>query len=206
MKPSLQTHAQAGAHASPWSLRRRFALLAWGCVWSLACSWTPKPLNPWRLLVLRLFGATIRGTPFVHQRARIQQPWNLTLHDGACLGDGAQAYSLGPIVLYEDATVAQEAYLCTGTHDFTQPHLPLQSAPIVVGRGAFVGARAFVLPGLTLGARCIVGAMSVVTRDVPPGAIVAGNPARLLGQRPIAGDKAGETPMAASGVKGPRRA
>jgi putative colanic acid biosynthesis acetyltransferase WcaF len=135
-------------------------------------------------LVLRLFGAKIHGMPFVHQRARIQQPWNLTLHNRACLGDGANAYSLGRIELHEDSTIAQEAYLCTGTHDFLQAHLPLQTAPIVVERGAFVGARAFVMPGLTLGARCIVGAMSVVTRDVPPGAIVAGNPARTLGHRP----------------------
>lgn len=178
MKPELHTHVQADAQASPWSFRRRCALLAWDYTWSLTCRWTPKPLNPWRLLVLRLFGAKLHGTPFVHQRARIQQPWNLTLHDRACLGDGANAYSLGPIVLHEDATIAQEAYLCTGTHDFTQRHLPLQTAPIVVGRGAFVGARAFVMPGVTLGERCIVGAMAVVTRDVQPGTVVAGNPAR----------------------------
>jgi len=183
MKPNLETLYQANAQASPWTFRRRCALLAWDLAWSLTCRWTPKPLNPWRVLVLRLFGAKIHGTPFVHQRARIQQPWNLTLHDRACLGDGANAYSLGPIVIHEDATIAQEAYLCTGTHDFSQQHLPLQIAGIVVERGAFVGARAFVLPGLTLGERCIVGAMSVVTRDVAPGAVVAGNPARSVAPR-----------------------
>ncbi|HSY54119.1 MAG TPA: putative colanic acid biosynthesis acetyltransferase [Opitutaceae bacterium] len=185
MKPNLQTHTQSDAYASPWSLRRRLTLLTWDCVWPLTCAWTPKPLNPWRLLVLKLFGTEIHGTPFVHQHARIQQPWNLVLHHRACLGDRATAYSLDRIVLHEGATVAQEAYLCTGTHDFTQAQLPLQTGPIVVGRGAFVGARAFVLPGLTLGAHCIVGAMSVVTRDVAPGEIVAGNPARTLGQHPV---------------------
>ena len=196
MSSKLHTHLQADAHTSPWSLRRRFALLAWDCAWSLTCRWTPKPLNPWRLLVLRLFGATIHGRPFVHQRARIQQPWNLTLHHGACLGDRANAYSLDRIVLHEDATIAQEVYLCTGTHDFTQAHLPLQTAPIVVERGAFVGARAFVMPGLTLGAHCLVGAMSVVTRDVPPGARVAGNPARVIGNWPISERGSGGNPDA----------
>ena len=205
MKPVLQTHFQPDARTSPWSWRRRFALLAWDCAWSLTCRWTPKPLNPWRLLVLRLFGAKILGTPFVHQRARIQQPWNLTLHDRACLGDGANAYSLGPIVIHENATIAQEAYLCTGTHDFSQSHLPLQTAPIVVERGAFVGARAFVLPGLTLGAHCLVGAMAVVTRDVPPGAVVAGNPARILHFRPVRGEKPGDSLMPASADNGARR-
>jgi len=179
----LTTHDQAGAYESPWSFRRRLALLLWEFVWPVACGWTPKPANAWRLLVLRCFGATIRGRPFVHARARIQQPWNLTLHHRACLGDRAGAYSLAPIEIGADATVAQEAYLCTGTHDFASPRLSLQTAPIRIGRGAFVGARSIILPGLTLGEGCVVGAAAVVTRDVAPYAIVAGNPARQIGTR-----------------------
>lgn len=184
MDSPLHTHVQADAYASPWTPRRRIALLAWGGAWPLLCGWTPKPLNPWRIFVLRCFGADIRGTPFVHSRARIAQPWNLVLHHRACLGDGAAAYSLGRIELREGATVAQEAYLCTGTHDFSSAELPLQTAAIVIGRGAFVGARAFVLPGVTLGENCVVGAMAVVTRDVAAGARVAGNPARRIGVNP----------------------
>jgi putative colanic acid biosynthesis acetyltransferase WcaF len=205
MKPGFHTHAQADAYASPWPLRRRIELLAWDYAWALTCRWTPTPFNPWRLLVLRLFGAEIHGTPFVHQRARITQPRNLVLHHRACLGDGAHAYALGRIVLHEEATIAQEAYLCTGTHDFAAAHLPLQTAPITVGRGAFVGARAFVLPGLTLGERCVVGAMALVTRDVAPEAIVAGNPARVLGLRRLPDEAPAETPMPPSADSGLRR-
>jgi putative colanic acid biosynthesis acetyltransferase WcaF len=183
MKPAIQTHSQASAYDSPWSLRRRLALLAWDYVWALTCAWTPKPLNPWRLFVLKIFGAKIQGRPFVHQRARIQQPWNLTMHHRACLGDRATAYTLAEIILQEGCTIAQEAYLCTGTHAFDQPNLPLQTAPIVVGREAFVGARAFVLPGITIGERSVVGAAAVVTKDIEAGFVVAGNPARPLGKR-----------------------
>jgi putative colanic acid biosynthesis acetyltransferase WcaF len=186
MKRAIQTHPQASAYDSPWPLRQRVALLVWDYCWALTCAWTPKPFNPWRLLVLRLFGAKIHGTPFVHQRARVQQPWNLTLHHRACLGDGANAYSLDRIVLHEGVTIAQEVYLCTGTHDFSQPHIPLQTAPIVVEADAFVGARAFVLPGVTLKARCVVGAASVVTRNVDADTVVAGNPARVIGTRTAA--------------------
>ncbi len=153
-------------------------MLAWDFAWPLLCRWTPKPLNPWRLLVLRVFGATIQGTPFVHQRARLQMPWNVELHDRACVGDRANLYSLDRITLHAGSLVAQEAYLCTGTHDLQDAEWPLLTAPIVVGERAFVGARAFVLPGVTIGARAVVGAMSVVTRDVAPEVTVRGNPAR----------------------------
>lgn len=187
MTPTLTRHRQASAYASPWSPRKRAALLLWQIVWPLACGWTPKPCNAWRLLVLRIFGAQIHGRPFVHSRARIAQPWNLTLHHRACLGEYSTAYSLGKIEIGADATIAQEAYLCTGTHDFTSPTLALQTAPIHVGRGAFVGARSFILPGLKLGEGCVIGAASVVTKNVPAYAIMAGNPARRIGDRPPGG-------------------
>ena len=174
------TRPQSSPCQSPWTLRFRMRMLLWECSWTLLCSWTPKPLNRWRLFLLRLFGARIHGTPFVHQRARIAIPWNLVLHHRACLGDGANAYSLDRIEIGEAATVAQEAYLCTGTHDFADSALPLVTRPIVVGRDAFIGARSFVMPGVTIGQGAIVGACSVVTRDVAAGVRVAGNPARIL--------------------------
>lgn len=164
--------------ASPWSRRSRVALLAWEYAWMVLCQWTPKPLNAWRLAVLRAFGAKIHGRPFVHQRARIQIPWNVTLGDGACLGDRAALYSLDKIEVQARAVIAQEAYICTGTHDFTSPALPLLTAPVRIMEGAFVGARAFVMPDVTIGAGAVVGACAVVTRDVAPGARVKGNPAR----------------------------
>jgi putative colanic acid biosynthesis acetyltransferase WcaF len=144
----------------------------------LLCSWTPKPANAWRLFWLRVFGAKMDGRPFVHGRARIQIPWNLTLADGACVGDRANLYSLDHITLGPNCVIAQEAYLCTGTHDFSHDSLPLQTAPIAVGEKAFVGARAFVMPGISIGKRSVVGACSVVTRNVEEGIRVKGNPAR----------------------------
>ena len=178
MPSPLYTHPQKSPYESPWSYREKMGMALWQLSWTLFCVWTPKPLNPWRLLWLRLFGATIHGKPFVHQRARIAIPWNLTMHDLACLGDRANAYSLGQIEIHRDATVAQEAYLCTGTHQFDSPTRALQTAKITIGEGAFICARAFILPGMNIGSKAIVGACAVVTRDVPAGIRVAGNPAK----------------------------
>lgn len=171
---------QKPGNRSPWTLGFRVRMLAWEAAWTVLCYWTPKPLNPWRLAILRIFGARIEGTPFVHQRARIQIPWHVELQDGACVGDRANLYSLDRITLGAGALVAQEAYLCTGTHDLADPEWPLLTAPIMLGERAFVGARAFVLPGVMIGARAVVGAASVVTKDVAPGATVCGNPAKRI--------------------------
>ena len=140
-------------------------------------------MNEWRLFWLRVFDAKIDGKPFVHQRARIALPWNLTLHDRACLGDRANAYSLAEIEIGARATIAQEAYLDTGSHDFNRPELPLVVAKITIGEDVFIGARAFVLPGVTIGARSVVGACSVVTHNVPEDVIAAGNPCKVLRKR-----------------------
>ena len=134
--------------------------------------------------MLKIFGANLLGTPFIHSTAKIQIPWNLTMKHRACLGECANAYSLGKIKILEGATIAQEAYLCTGTHDFNNPSLQLITKPITVGKNSFIGARAMILPGVSIGDQAIVGAMSVVSRDVPDHQIVVGNPAKKIGERP----------------------
>lgn len=176
---SLTTHSASAIRrgASPWSFQTRVGLFIWELVWSIFCVWTPKPCNPWRLIILRLFGAKIQGNPFVHQRARIQIPWNLEIEASVSVGDRTHLYSLDLIRLGRGCIVAQEAYLCTGTHDLSLETRPLMTAPIFVGAEAFIGARAFILPGITLGEGSVVGACSVVTRNVPARACVFGNPA-----------------------------
>ena len=61
--------------------------------------------------------------------------------------------------------------------------MPLAVGKITIGEDAFVGARAFVMPGIKIGARAIVGACSVVTKDVPENVVAAGNPCRILHPR-----------------------
>ena len=102
----------------------------------------------------------------------------------ACLGEHVNAYSLGKIKVLEGATIAQEAYLCTGTHDFKNPTMQLITKKIIIGENSFVGARAMILPGVCIGEKVIVGAMSVVSKDVPDHQVVAGNPAKKIGERP----------------------
>ena len=173
-------YSQNSRSSSPWTLSYRLRMLLWEYCWPLLCSWTPKHFYLWRLFVLRCFGAVIFGRPFVHQRARIEHPWNLTLHSNSTIGDRSHLYCLGHIEVYSGACVAQEVYVCTATHDLSDPSMSLLTSPITICSGAFIGARAFILPGIIIGEGAIVGACSVVTKNVPPGSTVVGNPARIL--------------------------
>ena len=173
-----KTNYQLCSYRSPWSISRRLRQVIWEWVWFFFCEWTPKPCNPWRLFILRCFGAKLNGIPFVHQRSRIDHPWNLTMHDKACLGDRAHAYCLGEVEIGPRACVAQEAYLCTGSHDLKATNWPVQTESIHIGADVFIGARAFLLPGVVVGKKAVIGACAVVTRNVASGICVVGNPAR----------------------------
>lgn len=182
-KTTIPSADQEKAYQSPWTSGQRIGMFLWDCCWLILCRWTPKPLNFWRLIWLRIFGATIKGNPFVHQRARIALPWNLTLYDRACLGDRSNAYTLGEIEIRARATVAQEAYLCTGTHNFDDPALTLRTGKITIGEDAFIGARAFIQPGIRIGRGSVIGACSIVTKDMPDDMICVGNPCEPLKPR-----------------------
>lgn len=179
----LKDPAQADAYTSPWPLRERLAMAAFALAWTLACRWTPGPLNAWRLLVLRIFGCRIEGRPYVARTCRIRTPWLLELRHRSCLGPESEVYNLDLCVLGERSTVAQQAYLCGGSHDFSLRSLPLVVGPIEIGADAFVGVRAVVMPGVSIGEGAVAGAAAVVTRDVPPWTVVAGSPARTIGTR-----------------------
>jgi putative colanic acid biosynthesis acetyltransferase WcaF len=179
----LDVKFQASAYASPWTLRTRIGVAAFSLAWTLLARWTPKPLSPWRVLLLRLFGARVEGTPFVASSAIVKMPWQLVLEDRACLAPGCEVYNLGPCIVRARATVAQYVYLCGGTHDLSREELPLATGAIDVGADAFIGAKAIVLPGVRIGEGAVIGAGSVVTKDVDPWTTAAGNPAKPIGPR-----------------------
>ncbi|NJL16283.1 MAG: hypothetical protein HC938_02885 [Nitrospira sp.] len=77
-------------------------------------------------------------------------------------------------------TVSQYSFLCTASHDYRLDGMPLVTAPIAIGRHAWIAADAFIGPGVTVGERAVVGARASVFRHVDPWTVVGGNPARLI--------------------------
>jgi putative colanic acid biosynthesis acetyltransferase WcaF len=172
-----RTHAPQGRRIG--YLLKRFL---WSCVQLPFWPKMPRILSPLRIMILRLFGARI-GRGCVVGSARIWVPWNLELQESAAIANGAEIYNLAPVRIGAHSVVSQGSYLCTATHDYTKPDFPLYSKEIIVGSNSWIAADAFIAPGITVGEGSVVGARSVVTKDVPPWTVCAGNPCRFIKER-----------------------
>ena len=170
---------KANRAETKWSRREQVLRVLWGSVLPLFLL-SPRPLWGWRRFLLRLFGASIGPGVHIYPSARITMPWNLEIGASAAVGDRAILYALGPIAIGARATISQNAHLCAGTHDISDPARPLLKPPITIGSDAWVCADAFVGPGVAVGDGAIVGARAVAMKDVPAHTIVAGNPAHQI--------------------------
>lgn len=83
----------------------------------------------------------------------------------------------------DDVSIGPEASILTLGHDPQSPEFADRGGDVIIGNRVWIGYRAMILPGLKIGDGAVVGAGAVVTKDVEPFAIVAGNPARKIGER-----------------------
>ena len=168
-----------------FSARNRFARMLWGIVYTIFFKYSPRPLHQWRSLLLRLFGAKVGKGVHVYPGVKIWAPWNIEFGDECGVGGGAILYSQGKIILGYRCIISQGAYICTGSHDYTKQGHPLITAPITVEALAWVAAEAFIHPGVTIGEGAVIGARSVVIKDMPAWTVCAGNPCKVLKNRVI---------------------
>jgi putative colanic acid biosynthesis acetyltransferase WcaF len=168
----------------PYSRGEYLRRFGWTLVQALLIRTSPGRAMGWRRFWLQLFGAKVGKLSGIRPTTRVFHPWLLTLADYVILGDGVTVYNLGHVTVGEHTVVSQNVHLCAGTHDYTKPDLPLIRSTITIGRGVWVCSDAFIGPDVSIGDNTVVGARSVVTKDVEPGVVVAGNPARVVKQRP----------------------
>ncbi|HEU4344424.1 MAG TPA: DapH/DapD/GlmU-related protein, partial [Candidatus Binatia bacterium] len=100
--------------------------------------------------------------------------------------------SLDKIKIGNNCCISQGTYFCTGNHDWTDPAFGLVVKPIVVEDGAWVGARATVLPGVTIASHSIVAAGTVISKDTEPYMIYSGNPPVAVKKRVICEKSGGQ--------------
>ncbi len=170
------------------SLTSKIARIVWNVVWFLLFRPTPNRMrlfSAWRIFLLRLFGAKIGKHCVVMNSVLVWQPWKLSIGDYVALSEEVNCYTVDQITIGNQTTVSREAFLCCASHDVTSPIMELTYAPITIGSNAWLGARAFICPDVTVGDGAVVAACGVVTKDVDPWTMVGGNPAQFIKKREL---------------------
>lgn len=169
----------------PYSIRFYVKRVLWEVVQTTLIRYSTRRAHGWRRFWLRVFGAKMHDTAMTKSSTSIKHPWLLEMGYFTVLAEDVVVYNLGPLSIGDHTVVSQNVHICNGTHDYTQPDLPLLRPTARIGHGVWICADAFIGPGVTVGDNSIVGARACVMRDVPPGMIVSGNPAKVVKERPM---------------------
>jgi putative colanic acid biosynthesis acetyltransferase WcaF len=157
----------------------------WVAVQSSLFRWSPRPWHGFRARLLKLFGAEIPepGKVVVFPTVSVIFPSKLKLAPRSMVGPNVIIYNLAVISLSRGANISQNCHLCAGTHDHAKWSMPLVAKPIEIGENAWLGADVFVGPGVSIGELCVVGARSVVIKNLPARTVCAGNPCKVIKDR-----------------------
>jgi maltose O-acetyltransferase len=126
---------------------------------------------------------------------------NINIEKGAYFGDGSQieigdnsgiginCRVCGPVKIGNNVMMGPEVIVLTVSHKSDRTDIPMREQghiepePVTIGDDVWIGTRVIIMPGITVGKGAIIGAASVVTKDVPEYSIVCGNPARVIKSR-----------------------
>lgn len=157
--------------------------LLYGAIWLATSLMSYSPLHWSRLAFLRLLRGRISPRCILYAGVMVRSPWRLTIEDGTVVGHGCHLDARGGLHLGRHVNVSSEVNIWTNEHDAQAADFRIISAPVTIGDHAWLGNRAIILPGVTVGEGAIVCSGAVVTKDVAPFTIVGGVPARPIGSR-----------------------
>lgn len=191
------THSEAGARPvnvdltqsiTHWGWRMKIVRGLWTYGMEPVVRWLPKSCSFIRIGALRLFGARIGKRCLVLPGVRVLMPWHLSLDEFVAIGRSVEVYNFAHVRIRRMTVVSQRCFLCTGSHDYLDPTMPLIWKPIDIGSECWVAAEAFIGPGVSIANGVVVGARTAVSRSIgTPWTVWAGNPAKFIKTRHMKG-------------------
>lgn len=125
-----------------------------------------------------------RGATF-HMGARFFQPNNIEIGEGTIVGDHAFFDGRAKIKIGRQVDIASQVMIYNSEHNLSDPTFKATEEPVAIGDYVFIGPRAIIMPGVSIGNGAIVAGAAVVTKDVPENTVVGGIPAKIIGERPL---------------------
>lgn len=145
------------------------------------------PSHHVRRFFYRLGGVKIGKGSALHMGIRFYNPQNIEIEKDSIIGEGTVLDGRGKLTIGNHVDIATEVMIYNAEHDVNAEHFAaIESVAVdsvIIEDYVFIGARAIILPGVTIRRGAVVGAGAVVTKDVEEFTIVGGAPAKLIGER-----------------------
>jgi maltose O-acetyltransferase len=143
------------------------------------------PFHHLRRFFYRLSGMKIGAGSSIHMFANFYQPANISIGKDTVIGIGSFIDGREKVSIGDHVDIASEVMIYNSHHDIDSEDFGPVSAPVIIKDYVFIGPRAIILPGVTLGKGAVVGAGAVVTKDVGELTIVGGVPASPIRRRKL---------------------
>jgi maltose O-acetyltransferase len=117
--------------------------------------------------------------------AKFFQPRNVIIGEDTIIGDRAFLDGRDKLSIGNHVDIASEVMIYNSEHDLEDPKFEAKNVSVEIKDYVFIGPRAIILPGVTIGKGAVVAAGAVVTKDVKDSEIVGGVPAKMIGERDI---------------------
>ncbi len=168
---------------TPFTLKEKLLSRIWKIFNVTLFRILPYNFRGYRRFLLRLFGAKISKTSSIDRTAIIDFPWNLTIGHQSSIGENAWVYCLDKIIIGEKSCIGKDVYLITGSHKVDDISFSLITKPITIGDGVWIATGSKLLSGITINNFSVIGAFSLVMKDIPENQVWAGSPVKYIKKR-----------------------
>lgn len=170
---------------TPFSLGYKLKSRLWNLVNGTLFRWSPFFLRKYRIALVRMFGGNIDWTASISAKATIIDPWNLTMGKQSSLGDYSYLSCRDKVIIGSKSCIGRGVYLSTGSHNIYSEHFEMITGPIEIGDCVWVATNSTVFKDVKISDGAVIGAKSLVTKNVEPWTVVGGNPAKFIKKRII---------------------
>ena len=152
--------------------------------------WLVLDLSPHfiRWLFFKISLKKIGRDSLIDYKCFLRYPWKVSIGNNVAINRGCELYPSmksedGYICLEDNVVLGPKVIIFSAGHDYISLDLPDISAPVTIRSYAWIGGNTTILPGVTIGEGAVIGAGSVVVKDIPAYSIAVGNPAKVIKKR-----------------------